>query len=363
VALGNVIVGGCLLAALVVPATAAPAPGVVPASKAHAISTRLLLSKLTVGPTYHAGYVRTKFELWTSHPDGCDTRDKVLIRDAVTAPHVRSGCVLTGGRWRSPYDGVTTRNASDVQVDHMVPLAAAWGAGAWQWTSATRREFANDLGTRYDLLAVSGHSNESKSDQSPDQWLPPKTSFDCRYLADYTAVLWRWRLAVDPRQKHFLRRHLRQCGWPKVVAPVRPSIGKHPTGGGGGGRKGQIASGIKITEIAFDPPGDDTGSNTSLDNEWVKVKNTSAKRATLTDWTLKDAVGHLFVFPATQLKPNAQVKVHTGSGHDSNADVFWRSPAYIWNNDGDTATLAASNGKQADRCSYTSAGGSGSTNC
>jgi hypothetical protein len=362
VALGKVIVVGGMVASLAIPGALSHA-GAAPTANAHDVSTRLLLSKLTVGPTYHSGYVRTKFELWTSHPDGCDTREKVLIRDAIVTPHVGAGCYLTDGEWRSPYDGVTTRNPTDVQVDHMVPLAAAWGAGGWRWTPATRRDFANDLGTRYDLLAVSGHANESKSDQSPDQWLPPKASFDCRYMADYTAVLWRWRLAINPTQKDFLTEHLRQCGWPKVFAPTRPSIDKHPVGGSGGGRSGQIATGIKISEITFDPPGDDTGSNSSLNGEWVTIANTSAKKASLADWTLKDAAGHLFVFSGTHLKAGSAVKVHTGSGRDASANLYWDSTEYIWNNTGDTATLSASNGKQIDRCSYTSSGSTTQTSC
>jgi hypothetical protein len=362
VALGKVVLAGCVVISLAIPA-ARNSAAAAPTSGPPTVSTRLLLGKLTVGPTYHSGYVRTKFELWTAHPDGCDTREKVLIRDAVVTPHIGAGCYLTGGKWRSPYDGVTTRNPTDVQVDHMVPLAAAWGAGAWRWTAATRRDFANDLGTRYDLLAVSAHSNESKSDKAPDQWLPPNASFDCHYMADYTAVLWRWRLAISPTQKAFLHLHLRRCGWPAVPAPTRPAIGKHPTGGAGGGRKGQVATGVTISAISFDPPGSDTGTNSSLNGEWVKVTNTKATAASLTDWTLRDAAGHLFVFPTSRLKAHADVKVHTGSGSDTAADLYWGSTQYIWNNTGDTAVLLDRAGKQADRCTYTSSGTTSRASC
>jgi hypothetical protein len=118
-----------------------------------------------------------------------------------------------------------------------VPLADAWYEGAYRWNAATREHFANDLGTRYDLLAVSGHSNESKGDEGPDEWLPPRKSFDCRYMADYTAVLWRWRLTIDSTQKAFLHSHLAACGWPTVKEPPRPAIhlrSSSSTGGGGG---------------------------------------------------------------------------------------------------------------------------------
>jgi hypothetical protein len=103
-----------------------------------------------------------------SHPCGCNTRYEVLIRDAARSPHIGAGCRLTHGRWKSPYDRVVTTNP-------------------------------NDLGTKFDLLAVA-HSNESKGDRGPDQWLPAKGSFNCRYEADYTAVPWRWHLTMtDPR--------------------------------------------------------------------------------------------------------------------------------------------------------------------
>jgi hypothetical protein len=330
-----------------------PAAATFAAPAARTVSSHVLLNTLTVGSTYHAGYVRSKFTLWTQHPDGCNTRYQVLIRDATVRPEVESGCFLAHGKWVSPYDGFATTNPTKMQIDHVVPLAAAWGSGAWRWTAATREAFANDLGTRYDLLAVSGHSNESKGDQGPDEWLPPRRSFDCRYMADYTAVLWRWRLHVSPGQKSFLTTHLRACGWPGVADPTRPSIHRHPTGGGHGGRGGHSASGIRISEINFDSPGPDDGGNASLNGEWVQITNTSSKTASLGGWALHDASHHVFGFPSFRLKPHDAVKVHTGSGKNAAANLYWGSSQYIWNNTGDTATLDGASGKKVDSCTYT----------
>jgi hypothetical protein len=352
------IAGGCLLTGLVggmVAATpqAALAQRQPTISAAHTVSSHYLLDKLGVGSTYHSGYVRSKFTLWTNHPDGCNTRYKVLIRDAVVRPTVESGCYLVGGKWTSPYDGLTTTDLSQIQIDHVVPLAVAWGSGAWRWTSATREAFANDLGTRYDLLAVSGTTNESKGDQGPDEWLPPRRSFDCRYMADYTAVLWRWNLHIDPNQKDFLTAHLAACGWPSVTEPTRPSIERHPTGGGGGGRSGQSADGIRIAAIYFDSPGVNDGSNASLNAEWVQITNTSSKPAALGNWALHDTSDHVFHFPSFRLRAHDSVKVHTGTGSDDAHNLYWDATDYIWNNDGDTATLDGSDGKKVDSCTYT----------
>lgn len=39
---------------------------------------------------------------------------------------VDNACVATAGSWTSPYDGATWEATSDVDIDHMVPLKAAW---------------------------------------------------------------------------------------------------------------------------------------------------------------------------------------------------------------------------------------------
>jgi hypothetical protein len=41
---------------------------------------------------------------------------------------------------------------------------------------------------------------------------------------------------------------------------------------------GPANAAIRIRKIAFDPPGSDTGSNTSLKQEFVVIKNTGNRR-------------------------------------------------------------------------------------
>lgn len=61
--------------------------------------------------------------------------------------------VQTSGSWYSVYDGATWTAASDVDIDHLVPLKEAWVSGARSWTTAQREALANDI-TRPQLLAV-----------------------------------------------------------------------------------------------------------------------------------------------------------------------------------------------------------------
>lgn len=155
---------------------------------------------LPVAAEVRNGYDRDKFHLWIdADHDGCDTRNEVLIAEAVTDPTVGSSCTLTGGRWFSYYDRLYTTDPSSFDIDHMVPLAEAWDSGARTWTSGTRELYANDLGDRRALVAVTAHANRSKSDRDPAEWLP--TYSKCRYVRQWVAVKIRWHLTVDRAEK------------------------------------------------------------------------------------------------------------------------------------------------------------------
>jgi hypothetical protein len=91
------------------------------AQAAGTVSSKYLLNHLSSKGEHAVGYDRSKFTLWAdADSDGCDARDEVLIAEATTRPRVGAGCALSGGVWRSPYDGVTTGNPSTFDIDHLV---------------------------------------------------------------------------------------------------------------------------------------------------------------------------------------------------------------------------------------------------
>jgi Lamin Tail Domain len=107
-----------------------------------------------------------------------------------------------------------------------------------------------------------------------------------------------------------------------------------------------------IHEIFYNSPGPDRGSNASLNAEWVQLHNNSGHPVTLTHWTLRDRAGHVYTFGTYRLKAHGFVKVHTGKGSNTQANRYWRHSWYIWNNDGDGATLKNAGGTVISRCSY-----------
>ncbi len=113
---------------------------------------------------------------------------------------------------------------------------------------------------------------------------------------------------------------------------------------------------VVIHEIYYNSPGPDRGSNASLNAEWVQLHNSSGHPVTLTHWTLTDRAGHIYTFGTYRLKASGSVKIHTGKGGNTQANRYWGHSWYIWNNNGDGATLKNASGAVVSRCSYSDPG-------
>lgn len=194
------------IAMLTLAATALATPPGIPAES----TARSWLASLRVAPAGSStGYSRDKFPHWITVSGSCNTRETVLKRDG-TSVVVDSACAAVSGRWFSPYDGATWTAASDVDIDHVVPLADAWRSGASGWTTAKRQAFANDL-NHPQLIAVTDDVNQAKGDKSPDQWKPPLASFWCTYAEMWVAAKHEWGLSITSAEKSALASMLDRC--------------------------------------------------------------------------------------------------------------------------------------------------------
>jgi hypothetical protein len=173
---------------------------------------RTAIASMSVATEVRTGYDRDLFPHWIdADGDGCNTRYEVLIAEATTSPSVGSGCSLSGGRWYSYYNNAYYTVTSDLDIDHMVPLAEAWDSGARSWTTSRRQSYANDLGDSRALVAVKDSVNQAKGDQDPAQWMPSYSGATCRYIREWVAVKIRWRLTVNSSEKNALTNIAASC--------------------------------------------------------------------------------------------------------------------------------------------------------
>ncbi|MFI7007235.1 HNH endonuclease family protein [Streptomyces sp. NPDC050145] len=195
--------------ALLTALTATPAQA-SPPTPVSAATARTYLSELTVRAEGSSdGYSRDKFPHWITQSGTCNTREVVLKRDGTNVV-TDSNCAATSGRWYSEYDGATWTAASDLDIDHVVPLSEAWKSGASSWTTAQRQGFANDL-TRPQLIAVTDNVNQSKGDQDPAEWMPSRTAYTCTYLRMWVQVKHYYNLTVDSAEKSAIQSGLSGC--------------------------------------------------------------------------------------------------------------------------------------------------------
>ena len=179
---------------------------------------RQTLSLLVVAPEYSvAKYDRTEhFGNWRDEDRDClDTRAEVLMRDSLTTPKLK-GCRVQSGKWLSLFNGQVHLNASNIQIDHLVPLSEAWDSGASLWSKDRRVSYANDLVYAGALSAMTSRLNGNcielcKSDKDPTQWVPQTNR--CLYAQRWVAVKYRWDLSIDSAEKKVLSKLLSgKCG-------------------------------------------------------------------------------------------------------------------------------------------------------
>jgi hypothetical protein len=125
-----------------------------------------------------------------------------------------------------------------------------------------------------------------------------------------------------------------------------------------GARPAAAAGCVQIYRVYFDSPGSDYGSNTSLNAEWIQLKNRCATAKSVTGWKIRDIVGHTYRFGTYTLRAGTTVKVHTGRGTNTATNRYWGSSWYIWNNTGDKAWLRNAAGTTVDTCAFSGAGDS-----
>ena len=140
-------------------------------------------------------YDRGEFGRWIDSDRDClNTRHELLAALSTGALlYSDNGCRVLRGRWIDPYTDTVFRHASDLDVDHLVPLHLAWQRGAWSWTREHRVAFANDP---INLIAVDDGTNRSKGANGPLDWLPPNDAYQCQYVLRFWRVSRMYNLEI-----------------------------------------------------------------------------------------------------------------------------------------------------------------------
>lgn len=172
---------------------------------------KIILILLVVPILAIAGeYKRSDWPHWKDLDGDCQhARMETLIRDSRVSVTFKTNrnCKVLAGEWLCPYTGVTYYKASDIDIDHMVPLANAHRSGAENWTREQKKTFANDP---ENLFSVDDSTNQSKSDQGPEEWKPPLKSYWAEYARHWIYIKEKYGLSYAPGEMEALGKMLQQ---------------------------------------------------------------------------------------------------------------------------------------------------------
>ena len=189
-----------------------PPPPAVPADVQSVLTT---LDQLVVAERgSDVEYNRNDWRHWIDADRDCqDARAEVLIEESRSAVSFATdkGCRVAGGAWLGSWSGESFTDASDVDIDHHVPLGHAHASGGWRWDADRKRAYANDLSHPASLQVTKASVNRAKGKKPPDAWRPEHRAGWCRYAADWIDVKARWRLTVTQAEISALKDMLDNC--------------------------------------------------------------------------------------------------------------------------------------------------------
>lgn len=169
-----------------------------------------LILGLWTGLCVAAAYERKDYGGWADQDRDCiSTRHEMLMAMNVGQLRMNAkGCRVVSGRWYDPYTDTTFYKASNIDIDHVVPVFAAHQRGSHAWPKSLKVQFYNDPAN---LIPVSKRANRQKGSKGPSQWLPSNTAFRCEYVLRYTRVLLKYKLATAQDRESLARVRANVC--------------------------------------------------------------------------------------------------------------------------------------------------------
>ncbi len=188
-----------------------------------------LIADIPLTPALNAGYARKLFVDLSKDSRGCTRQSRLLIAKSDTPPAVGRNCVLRGGVWTLA-SGDIARGSSQVSIIGVVDTPTAWAHGAYGWTTAQRRSFAN-----VSVVAVPRIATTSGSTHVPRSLLATVLADEpgnvCSEMQLVVRALVSWGLSVDSATRRELFKHAQMCPDDELVIQLKNTTTRVPPAG------------------------------------------------------------------------------------------------------------------------------------
>ena len=148
---------------------------------------------------------------WPDSDNDCQNlRHELLVRESLSDVTFTNShnCVVSAGVWFDPYTEMQLNQASDLDVDHVIPLAYAHEHGGDAWSNKKKKAFATD---QDNLLLVDDYENSVKGSKGPSEYLPAK-GFHCEYLSIWKRMAEKYSIELDEADRAVIAETQPRCG-------------------------------------------------------------------------------------------------------------------------------------------------------
>ncbi len=170
-------------------------------------------------------YDRDDWSHWSDDDGDCQNIRHEVLQDetfeAVTFT-TSSNCYVDSGKWYGVYTATYYYSASDLDVDHFVPLKNAHDSGGYEWSLSKKKEYANYLEDADHLIAVQSGANRSKGARGPEDWKPENTEYWCQYAYDWIRIKDTWGLTATQAEWNALVSMIATCPTGYIYADAIP---------------------------------------------------------------------------------------------------------------------------------------------
>ena len=349
------------------PSTATPEPASTLAPTVTSVATAATdsedvlpvpLLEIAEIPSNLPEYSRSDWRHWNDTDKDCqDTRAEVLIEESVVPPTFKNEdrCRVVSGLWEGPYTGQSFTEASDVDIDHLVPLKNAHLSGGWQWDDDRREDYANSMAADYHLVAVEKYANRAKGARGPEDWQPPDQSYHCQYARDWIAVKAAWGLTATAAEWEALEAMLATCPHAVVLGDdggsIPPALSTSAPSPAPTPAVEAFSGSLVITEIMPDP-----SAVRDAAGEWFEVYNPDGEQPVdLDGWTVrKDEDNGHRISGELLVPPGGYIVMARNRDEAANGGVSvdYEYQGFNLTNDGDVIELVEPAGRVVDRVEY-----------
>ncbi|MDT8427738.1 MAG: hypothetical protein RQ757_03115 [Pseudomonadales bacterium] len=127
-------------------------------------------------------------------------------------------CEVRTGRWLDEYTGRVFEVATQLALDHIIPLRYAHNHRGDRWPPQKKVAFANDP---MNLVLIERREQGRKRDRGPSQYLP-RAEYHCSYARQWQAIAEKYELDMANRDRNRINAILEECGEPDNTRRNQP---------------------------------------------------------------------------------------------------------------------------------------------